>query len=39
MTKACFPESRKNSPIVAPVYGAKNCKLAGSAAVELTIVE
>lgn len=39
MIKACFPLSLKNSPIVHPLYGAKNYKGAASDAVEATIIE
>jgi len=38
MIKACLLLSLKYSPITHPVYGAKNCKGAGSDAVAATII-
>ncbi len=39
MTRACFPLSRKYSPMAHPAYGAMYCSGAGSEAVAATTVE
>jgi len=38
MISACWPWSRKNSPMVTPEYGAMNCSGAGSEALAATTV-
>ena len=38
MMTACMPLSRKNSPIVQPANGARNCSGAGSDAVAATTI-